>query len=96
MSTVSTSINSTATIILSDYYKRYINKESSNRSQMKVLYSSSLVFGSLGIVIALSLVDVKSVLDAWWALASIFSGGMLGLFLMGYISEELNSMQLSE
>ena len=28
---------------------------------------------------------VESVLDAWWALASVFSGGMLGLFLLGFI-----------
>jgi len=31
---------------------------------------------------------VQSALDAWWALASIFSGGMLGLFLLGYISRK--------
>lgn len=92
MSTVSTSINSTATIILSDYYKRYINKNSNERSQMRVLYSSSLVFGALGIMIALALVGVRSVLDAWWALASIFSGGMLGLFLMGYISKRVRNV----
>jgi SSS family solute:Na+ symporter len=29
---------------------------------------------------------VRSALDAWWELASIFSGGMLGLFLLGLIS----------
>jgi SSS family solute:Na+ symporter len=92
MSTVSTSINSTATIILSDYYKRYINKDASEKSSMKILYSSSLIFGSLGIIIALALVGVSSVLDAWWALASIFSGGMLGLFLMGYLSKRVRNV----
>ena len=25
------------------------------------------------------------ILDAWWKLASIFSGGMLGLFLLGLV-----------
>jgi SSS family solute:Na+ symporter len=29
------------------------------------------------------MINVKSALDAWWKLASIFSGGMLGLFLLG-------------
>jgi SSS family solute:Na+ symporter len=29
---------------------------------------------------------VKSALDTWWKLASIFSGGMLGLFLLGAFS----------
>jgi SSS family solute:Na+ symporter len=88
MSTVSTSLNSTATIVLTDYYKKYFNPESNEKSAMKVLYISSLVFGGLGIIIALALVGVESVLDAWWSLASIFSGGMLGLFLLGYISKK--------
>jgi SSS family solute:Na+ symporter len=59
---------------------------------MKVLYSSSLIFGALGIIIALSLVGVESVLDAWWGLASIFSGGMLGLFLLGYLSKKVRNI----
>jgi SSS family solute:Na+ symporter len=86
MSTVSTSLNSTATIILSDYYKRYINRNAGERKSMTVLYISSLLTGVAGIVIALLLVGVESALDAWWSLASIFSGGMLGLFLLGFIS----------
>lgn len=88
MSTVSTSLNSTATIVLTDYYKRYFNRSADNRSSMKVLYISSAITGILGILIALILVGVESALDAWWSLASIFSGGMLGLFLLGYISKK--------
>ncbi|MCA1760197.1 MAG: sodium:solute symporter [Bacteroidales bacterium] len=88
MSTVSTSLNSTATIILTDYYQRYINKNASERSSMTVLYTSSVVIGFLGVLIALALVGVESVLDAWWSLASIFSGGMLGLFLLAFLSRK--------
>jgi solute:Na+ symporter, SSS family len=87
MSTVSTSVNSTATIILSDYYRRYF-KNATEKSSMKVLYISSVIFGALGIIIALSLVGVESVLDAWWSLASIFSGGMLGFFLLAFLIEK--------
>ncbi len=88
MSTISTSLNSTATIVLTDYYKRYFNEEAGERSSMKVLYISSFLMGISGIAIALALVGVKSALDAWWSLASIFSGGMLGLFLLGFISKK--------
>jgi len=88
MSTVSTSLNSTATIVLTDYYKRYINKNSNEKSSLRVLYLTSIITGAAGIGIALSLIGVKSALDAWWSLASIFSGGMLGLFLLGYISKK--------
>jgi SSS family solute:Na+ symporter len=47
--------------------------------------------GLAEICIALSLQGVKSILDAWWALASVFSGGMLGLFLLGYVSDRTSS-----
>jgi solute:Na+ symporter, SSS family len=93
MSTVSTSVNSVATIILSDFYKRYWHTEPSEKRSMRVLYISSLVFGVVGILVALAMTQVKSALDAWWTLASIFSGGMLGLFLMGYFSARVTSRQ---
>jgi solute:Na+ symporter, SSS family len=35
---------------------------------------------------------VESVLNAWWALASIFSGGMLGLFLLAFLSRKVKRM----
>jgi solute:Na+ symporter, SSS family len=92
MSTISTSINSTATIVLSDYYKRYFNKNANEKSSMKVLYISSVIFGSLGVIISLALVGVESVLDAWWSLASIFSGGMLGLFLLAFLSKKVRNI----
>jgi SSS family solute:Na+ symporter len=34
---------------------------------------------------------IKSALDAWWSLASIFSGGMLELFLLGRLSRRAGS-----
>ncbi len=92
MSTVSTSVNSTATIVLSDYYQRYFNKDASEKSEMKVLYISSVIFGALGVIVSLSLVGVESILDAWWALASIFSGGMLGLFLLAFLSKKVRNI----
>jgi SSS family solute:Na+ symporter len=83
MSTISTSINSGSTVILTDYYKRYAKKEITDRDSMKVLYLSSLVFSIIGIIIGVAMINVQSALDAWWKLASVFSGGMLGLFLLG-------------
>lgn len=92
MSTVSTSLNSTATIILSDYYKKYFNPKADEKASMRVLYASSIVIGALGVIISLTLVGVESVLDAWWSLASIFSGGMLGLFLLAILSKKVRNM----
>ncbi len=82
MSTISTSFNSSATVFLTDYYKRYLKKESGEKDSMKVLYISSVIISLLGVGIGISMINVKSALDVWWKLASIFSGGMLGLFLL--------------
>lgn len=90
MSTISTSYNSSATVFLTDYYKRFFKKTASEKQAMRVLYISSLVISVCGIIIAIAMINVKSALDAWWKLASIFSGGMLGLFLLGVLSRRKN------
>lgn len=53
---------------------------------MRVLQAATLGFGILGTGAALAMIRVQSALDAWWQLAGIFSGGMLGLFLLGMLS----------
>lgn len=87
MSTISTSVNSSATIILTDFFE-HGKRELSEKKRMFVLYSTSFLIGILGIVVGLAMMSVKSALDAWWSLASVFSGGMLGLFLLGYLSKK--------
>ena len=48
-----------------------------------------MVVGLLGGVVAIAMLSVESIIDAWWKLSSIFSGGMLGLFLLGYIGRRV-------
>jgi SSS family solute:Na+ symporter len=86
MSSVDSSLNSSASLVLRDIYQRFFRKEAGEKESMRVLHRSTLVFGAFGTIVALALIGVPSVLDAWWKLSSIFSGGMLGLFLLGLIS----------
>lgn len=92
MSTISTSFNSSATVFLTDYYNKFVKKAITDKQRMRVLYISSTVISILGIAIAIAMINVKSALDAWWKLASIFSGGMLGLFLLAIFSRHKNSI----
>lgn len=91
MSTVSTSLNSSATLLLRDYYQRYLNPQATARQAMVVLYLGTVLWGVLGTGVALLLVRITSALDAWWTLASIFSGGIVGLFLLGLLSRRASS-----
>ena len=86
MSTISSSLNSTATIVLNDYYLRFKRPTADEPAKMRVLHRATVVSGVLGTAIAFAMINVRSALDAWWTLAGIFGGGMLGLFLLGYLS----------
>lgn len=87
MSTISTSLNSSATLTLTDYYQRLMNPDASEKQQMTVLYGATVGWGVAGTALAVVLVQVtQSALDVWWTLSGIFSGGMVGLFLLGLIS----------
>jgi len=80
MSSVDSSLNSSATIVLSDIYKRYLRPQAGEKESMRVLYATTLIWGILGTAMALAM-----------KLAGIFSGGMLGLFLLGLISRRANN-----
>jgi SSS family solute:Na+ symporter len=86
MSTISTSLNSSATLLLTDWYLRFFRPRADERESMRVLHGATLVWGALGTGVALAMIGVKAALDAWWTLSGIFAGGMLGLFLLGLIS----------
>jgi solute:Na+ symporter, SSS family len=92
MSTISTSVNSSATVILNDYFKRSLKGTNVEKTSMKILYLSSFLFSIISILIAIAMINVQSALETWWKLASIFSGGMLGLFLLGYFSKKVNNV----
>ncbi|MBM3874630.1 MAG: hypothetical protein FJ382_13035 [Verrucomicrobia bacterium] len=85
-STLASSINCAATLTLCDLYRRYLRPEADARESMRVLRMATLGFGLAGTAAALAMIRVKSALDIWWQMAGIFSGGMLGLFLLGMIS----------
>ncbi len=90
MSTIATSINSAATVVLTDFVKRLSKEELSDKKSMNTLYLTSFLVGFIGVLIGLLMMKVNGVLDAWWKLASICSGGMLGLFLLALMKRKVN------
>jgi SSS family solute:Na+ symporter len=91
MSTMSSGMNSSATVFLNDIYLRYIQKELSPKRQLRVLHIATIVMGCLGIVFGISMIGVKSLLDVWWKLSGIFAGGMLGIFLLGFLAKNVSN-----
>ena len=85
MSSVDSSLNGSATLTWCDLVKRFSKKTPSEKFGMRVLQLSTIGFGIIGTGAALAMIGVKSALDNWWKISGIFSGGILGLFLLGLI-----------
>jgi SSS family solute:Na+ symporter len=85
-STLSSSMNCSATLVLCDIYQRYFRPAAGAGESLRLLRATTLVAGLLGTGVALAMMRIKSALDVWWDWAGVFSGGMLGLFLLGLIS----------
>jgi SSS family solute:Na+ symporter len=79
-------LNSCATLMLEDIYKRYIRKDAAERESMWFLRFTTVALGLISIVTGILFQQFKSALDAWWMLAGIFGGGVLGLFLLGLMN----------
>lgn len=82
MSTISTSYNSGATIILTDYFEKFSKNQLTDKAKLRILYISTAAISILGTIVGTAMINAKSALDTWWKMASIFSGGALGLFLL--------------
>ena len=94
MSTVSSTLNSGATVLLEDYAKRFSARaKGSEGAQVVFLRLATVGLGLFAVGVALAVMNVTSVLTTWWALQSVLSGGMLGLFLIGAFSRRTRSAQ---
>jgi solute:Na+ symporter, SSS family len=91
MSTMSSSMNSSATVFLKDIFLRFFRPNATEKAQMAVLRIATVSFGIIGIVFGLAMIGAKSLLDVWWKLSGIFAGGMLGIFLLGYLVKKANN-----
>lgn len=93
MSTVDSALNSSATVLYLDYYKRYFKPNASEKSSIRFLRWMTIIWGVLGIAFALLLINAESALDIWWQISGIFGGGILGLFLLAIFNVKIKPWQ---
>lgn len=91
MSTISSGMNASATVFTVDIYKRYFKSNLDDKKELLLLQFFTFIFGVLGLLTGVAMIGSKSVLDIWWELSGIFAGGMLGLFLLGIVSNRTKS-----
>ncbi len=93
MSTIDSALNCSATVLYEDYYRKYFKRNPSEKDSMGFLRLSTIVWGVMGIVFALLLINAQSALDTWWQISGIFGGGILGLFLLAIFNVKISRTQ---
>ena len=93
MSTLSSSLNSSATVYTIDFYKRVLQTEAGDHAQLNMIRLATGVIGTLATLASLQMINAKTALDVWWKISAIFGGGMLGLFLSAVLMPRLQSRQ---
>ena len=93
MSTLDSSLNSSATVFTVDFYKRILNKDADDHVQLKMIRYATAAIGVIATLASLVMIQAKTALDVWWQISAIFGGGMLGLFLSALLMRELHSKQ---
>jgi len=93
MSTMSSSLNSAATVYTIDFYKRVLNPDADDHTQLKMIRTATGLIGGLATLASLAMINAKTALDVWWEMSAIFGGGMLGLFLSAILMPGLRSRQ---
>jgi len=83
MSSIDSSLNCVSTLTLLDFYKKYVNIGADDRQCMKMLRTFTVMWGILGTLTGMAMIQVKTALETGWQLAGIAGGGVIGLFLLG-------------
>lgn len=87
-------LNSMATLYLCDIHHRLLHPRWQNEQRdLLTLRLAVLGFGAASTLVAvlLAVSDVKQALNVWWDIAGIVSGGILGLFLLGWLVPRCSS-----
>lgn len=84
MSSLDSSMNSVATALTTDFYRRF-KPDVSDHNCLRVARWLTVIIGVTGIALALMMTawDIKSLWDEFSKVIGLFTGGLGGLFLLG-------------
>lgn len=84
MSTLSSSMNSIATALVTDFYARF-TPHATDESKMKLARRLTLLLGVVGTLVAVLMAafEIKSLWDVFLQVMGLFGGGLAGVFALG-------------
>ena len=96
MSSLDSSINSVSSVLVNDYYRRYLQrfktKEGEDRRALFLARILTLVFGLCGTLIAIRAAQIHatSLWDPFLELLNFVGGGLAGIFALGIFTRRAN------
>ena len=91
MSTLSSCMNSVATLVSVDFYERF-NRSATPAKSVRLAEWITVISGVIGVgtALLLALFDIKSAFDAWFALQAVLGGGFAGCYGLGMFTKRAN------
>lgn len=93
MSSLDSSMSSTATVLVTDFYKRF-KKNVTDAQCLRLARWLTGGVGVLGTVVALLMatLEIKSLYDLWMQLVALLGGGFAGVYALGMLTKRAHDM----
>ncbi len=94
MSSLDSSINAISTVGINDIYRRFLRPSAGDKHYLKVAYGISAVSSMLMIAGAIYILraETQTLQDYGTILVSLFGGGLLGLFVIAFITDKCGGL----
>ncbi len=91
MTTVASSMNSSATVFTEDFYLRF-KPDATDKTRVRVLRVTSTLVGiaALGIALLLATLNLKSLMVTWTIISALLGGGIVGVYSLGMFTRRAN------
>jgi len=92
MSSVDSSMNASAAVLLSDFYKRHLAPNRTDTHYLKVARFITAGLGAAMMVVALGLssLEASTILEVSFFVSAVITGGLGGFFLLGFLITRAN------
>ncbi|MFC4870807.1 sodium:solute symporter family transporter [Negadavirga shengliensis] len=92
MSSLDSSMNSVATVVTTDFYKKIFPKDLPGKHSLKFARFVTILVGAVGTAFAILMASmgIPSLWDQFNMLIGLFAGGLGGIFLIGILSSSSN------
>lgn len=93
MSTLSSCMNSVATVTCEDFYRKFF-RQKDDQARLRFMKIASLVVGVIGTAVAayMATQNITSMFETWNVISALIGAGFFGIYVLGMFSKRANSI----